>query len=161
MIKFYETELAGRKLSIETGKFANQANGSVTVRYGDTMVMTNVTAAKEADDSVDFFPLSVEFEEKMYSVGKIPGSFNRREGKPSESSILVSRAIDRPVRPLFPHDFKNGVTIVNTVLSDDQDNSPEVCAQIGTSAALSMSDAPASMYSLSENPEPTPAPFSM
>ena len=142
MIKFYETELAGRKLSIETGKFANQANGSVTVRYGDTMVMTNVTAAKEADDSVDFFPLSVEFEEKMYSVGKIPGSFNRREGKPSESSILVSRAIDRPVRPLFPHDFKNGVTIVNTVLSDDQDNSPEVCAQIGTSAALSISDIP-------------------
>ena len=142
MIKFYETELAGRKLSIETGKFANQANGSVTVRYGDTMVMTNVTAAKEADDSVDFFPLSVEFEEKMYSVGKIPGSFNRREGKPSEFSILVSRAIDRPVRPLFPHDFKNGVTIVNTVLSDDQDNSPEVCAQIGTSAALSISDIP-------------------
>ena len=142
MIKFYETELAGRKLSIETGKFANQANGSVTVRYGDTMVLTNVTAAKEADDSVDFFPLSVEFEEKMYSVGKIPGSFNRREGKPSESSILVSRAIDRPVRPLFPHDFKNGVTIVNTVLSDDQDNSPEVCAQIGTSAALSISDIP-------------------
>ena len=142
MIKFYETELAGRKLSIETGKFENQANGSVTVRYGDTMVMTNVTAAKEADDSVDFFPLSVEFEEKMYSVGKIPGSFNRREGKPSESSILVSRAIDRPVRPLFPHDFKNGVTIVNTVLSDDQDNSPEVCAQIGTSAALSISDIP-------------------
>ena len=142
MIKFYETELAGRKLSIETGKFANQANGSVTVRYGDTMVMTNVTAAKEADDSVDFFPLSVEFEEKMYSVGKIPGSFNRREGKPSESSVLVSRAIDRPVRPLFPHDFKNGVTIVNTVLSDDQDNSPEVCAQIGTSAALSISDIP-------------------
>ena len=142
MIKFYETELAGRKLSIETGKFANQANGSVTVRYGDTMVMTNVTAAKEADDSVDFFPLSVEFEEKMYSVGKVPGSFNRREGKPSESSILVSRAIDRPVRPLFPHDFKNGVTIVNTVLSDDQDNSPEVCAQIGTSAALSISDIP-------------------
>ena len=142
MIKFYETELAGRKLSIETGKFANQANGSVTVRYGDTMVMTNVTAAKEADDSVDFFPLSVEFEEKMYSVGKVPGSFNRREGKPSESSVLVSRAIDRPVRPLFPHDFKNGVTIVNTVLSDDQDNSPEVCAQIGTSAALSISDIP-------------------
>ena len=142
MIKFYETELAGRKLSIETGKFANQANGSVTVRYGDTMVMTNVTAAKEADDSVDFFPLSVEFEEKMYSVGKVPGSFNRREGKPSESSILVSRAIDRPVRPLFPHHFKNGVTIVNTVLSDDQDNSPEVCAQIGTSAALSISDIP-------------------
>ena len=142
MIKFYETELAGRKLSIETGKFANQANGSVTVRYGDTMVMTNVTAAKEADDSVDFFFFFVEFEEKMYSVGKIPGSFNRREGKPSESSILVSRAIDRPVRPLFPHDFKNGVTIVNTVLSDDQDNSPEVCAQIGTSAALSISDIP-------------------
>ena len=142
MYKYYETELAGRKLSIETGKFANQANGSVTVRYGDTVVMTNVTASKEAQDGVDFFPLSVNYEEKLYAVGRIPGSFNRREGKPSDKAVLVSRAIDRPIRPLFPSDFRNDVCVVNTVLSMDQDCSPEVCANIGTSAALSISDIP-------------------
>ncbi len=142
MFKIYETELAGRKLTIETGKFANQANGSVTVRYGDTVVMTNVTASKEPKEGVDFFPLSVDYEEKLYAVGKIPGSFNRREGKPADKAILISRAIDRPIRPLFPHDFRNDVCIVNTVLSVDQDNSPEVCANIGTSAALSISDIP-------------------
>ena len=142
MFKIYETELAGRKLTIETGKFANQANGSVTVRYGDTVVMTNVTASKEPRDGVDFFPLSVDYEEKLYAVGRIPGSFNRREGKPADKAILISRAIDRPIRPLFPHDFRNDVCVVNTVLSMDQDCSPEVCANIGTSAALSISDIP-------------------
>lgn len=142
MFKIYETELAGRKLTIETGKFANQANGSVTVRYGDTVVMTNVTASKEPRDGVDFFPLSVDYEEKLYAVGKIPGSFNRREGKPADKAILISRAIDRPIRPLFPHDFRNDVCVVNTVLSMDQDCSPEVCANIGTSVALSISDIP-------------------
>ncbi len=142
MFKVYETELAGRKLTIETGKFANQANGSVTVRYGDTVVMTNVTASKEPREGVDFFPLSVDYEEKLYAVGKIPGSFNRREGKASDKAILVSRAIDRPIRPLFPHDFRNDVCVTNTVLSVDQDYSPEVCSNIGTSAALSISDIP-------------------
>ena len=142
MFKIYETELAGRKLTIETGKFANQANGSVTVRYGETVVMTNVTASKEPKEGVDFFPLSVDYEEKLYAVGRIPGSFNRREGKPADKAILISRAIDRPIRPLFPHDFRNDVCIVNTVLSAHQDFSPEVCANIGTSAALSISDIP-------------------
>lgn len=108
MFKSYETELAGRKLTIETGKIAKQANGSVVVRYGDTVVMTNVTAAKEPKDDVDFFPLSVDYEEKLYAAGRIPGSFNRREGKPADKAVLVSRAIDRPIRPLFPHDFKIG-----------------------------------------------------
>ena len=142
MFKVYETELAGRKLTIETGKFAKQANGSVTVRYGDTVVMTNVCAAKEAQDGIDFFPLTINYEEKLYAVGRIPGSFTRREGKPSDKSILVARAIDRPIRPLFPHDFRNDVCVTNTVLSMDQDCSPEVCANIGTSAALSISDIP-------------------
>ena len=142
MFKSYETELAGRKLTIETGKIAKQANGSVVVRYGDTVVMTNVTAAKEPKDDVDFFPLSVDYEEKLYAAGRIPGSFNRREGKPADKAVLVSRAIDRPIRPLFPHDFRNDVCVVNTVLSVDLDNIPEVCANIGTSAALSISDIP-------------------
>ena len=142
MYKIYETELAGRKLTIETGKIAKQANGSVVVRYGDTVVMTNVTASKEAQEGVDFFPLSVNYEEKLYAVGRIPGSFNRREGKPSDKAILVSRAIDRPIRPLFPSDFRNDVCVTNTVLSVDEECSPEVCANIGTSAALSISDIP-------------------
>ena len=142
MYKIYETELAGRKLSIETGKMASLANGSVLVRYGDTCVMVNVTASKEPRDGIDFFPLSVDYEEKLYSVGKIPGSFMKREGKPSYKSILTSRAIDRPLRPLFPKDFRNDVVVVATVLSVDQDNSPEVAAMIGASAALSISDIP-------------------
>ena len=142
MFKIYETELAGRKLTIETGKFANLANGSVTVRYGDTVVMTNVTASKEPREGVDFFPLSVDYEEKLYAVGKIPGSFQKREGKPADKAILTSRAIDRPIRPLFPKDFRNDVCVVATVLSVEQDNSPEVCAMIGTAAALAISDIP-------------------
>ena len=142
MFKVYETELAGRKISIETGKMAGLANGSVLVRYGDTCVMVNVTASKEPKEGIDFFPLSVDYEEKLYAVGKIPGSFQKREGKPSDKAILVSRAIDRPLRPLFPKDFRNDVVVVATVLSVDQDNSPEVAAMIGASAALSISDIP-------------------
>ena len=142
MFKVYETELAGRKLAIETGKMAGLANGNVLVRYGDTCVMVNVTASKEPKDGIDFFPLSVDYEEKLYSVGKIPGSYTKREGKPSDKAILTSRAIDRPLRPLFPKDFRNDVVVVATVLSVDQDNSPEVAAMIGASAALSISDIP-------------------
>ena len=142
MFKSYETELAGRKLVIETGKLAGLANGSVLVKYGDTVVMVNVTASKEPKEGIDFFPLSVDFEEKMYSVGKIPGSYTKREGKPSDKAILVSRAIDRPLRPLFPKDFRNDVVVVATVLSVEQDNSPEVAAMIGASATLSISDIP-------------------
>ena len=142
MFKVYETELAGRKLAIETGKMAGLANGNVLVRYGDTCVMVNVTASKEPKEGIDFFPLSVDYEEKLYSVGKIPGSYTKREGKPSDKAILTSRAIDRPLRPLFPKDFRNDVVVVATVLSVDQDNSPEVAAMIGASAALSISDIP-------------------
>ena len=142
MFKCYETELAGRKLIIETGKIAELANGSVMVRYGDTVVMVNVTASKEPREGIDFFPLSVDYEEKLYAVGKIPGSFTKREGKPADKAILTSRAIDRPIRPLFPKDFRNDVCVVATVLSVEQDNSPEVCAMIGTAAALAISDIP-------------------
>ncbi len=142
MFKQYETELAGRKLTIETGKIAGLANGSVMVRYGDTVVMVNVTAAKEPKEGIDFFPLSVDYEEKLYAVGKIPGSFTKREGKPTDKAILTSRAIDRPLRPLFPKDFRNDVCVVATVLSVEQDNSPEVCAMIGAASALAISDIP-------------------
>ena len=142
MFKVFETELAGRPLKIETGKIAELANGSVVVRYGDTVVMVNVTASKEPREGIDFFPLSVDYEEKLYAVGKIPGSFQKREGKPADKAILTSRAIDRPLRPLFPKDFRNDVVVVATVLSVEQDNSPEVAAMIGASAALSISDIP-------------------
>jgi polyribonucleotide nucleotidyltransferase len=142
MFKSYETELAGRKLVIETGKLAGLANGSVLVKYGDTVVMVNVTASKEPKEGIDFFPLSVDYEERLYAVGKIPGSFQKREGRPTEKAILTSRVIDRPIRPLFPKDFRNDVVVVATVLCVDQDNSPEVAAMIGASAALSISDIP-------------------
>lgn len=142
MLKKYETQLAGRTLSIETGKIAELANGNVVVRYGETVVMVNVTAAKEPKEGIDFFPLSVDYEEKLYAVGKIPGGFTKREGKPADKAILTSRAIDRPLRPLFPKDFRNDTCVVATVLSVDPDNSPEVCAMIGASAALSISDIP-------------------
>ena len=142
MFKTYETELAGRKLVIETGKMAGLANGSVLVRYGDTCVLVNVTASKEPREGIDFFPLSVDYEEKLYSVGKIPGGFLKREGKPSDKAILTSRAIDRPLRPLFPKDFRNDVVVVGTVLCVEQDNSPEVAAMIGAAAALAISDIP-------------------
>ena len=142
MFKTYSTKLAGRDLTIESGKIAGLANGSVVVKYGDTVVMVNVTASKEPREGIDFFPLSVDYEEKLYAVGKIPGSFLKREGKPADKAILTSRAIDRPLRPLFPKDFRNDVCVVATVLSVDQDNSPEVCAMIGASCALSISDIP-------------------
>ena len=142
MFKSYSTKLAERELTIETGKIAGLANGSVVVKYGDTVVMANVTASKEPKEGVDFFPLSVDYEEKLYAVGKIPGSFTKREGKPSDKAILTSRAIDRPLRPLFPKDFRNDVCVTTTVLSVEQDNSPEVCAMIGASAALAISDIP-------------------
>ncbi len=142
MFKTYSMELAGRTLTIENGKMAGLSNGSVLVRYGDTAVLTNVTASKEPQEGVDFFPLSVDYEERLYAVRKIPRSFQKKEGKPSEKAILTSRAIDRPMRPLFPKDFRNDVVINCLVLSVDQDNSPEVCAMIGAAAATAISDIP-------------------
>ncbi len=140
--KVWETELAGRKLSIETGKMAGLANAAVMVRYGDTNVLCTVTASAKPREGVDFFPLSVDYEEKMYSVGRIPGSFQRREGKASEKAILTSRCIDRPIRPLFPKDLRNDCTVVATVMSVDPDCSPEIAAMIGVSAAIAISDIP-------------------
>ncbi len=142
MTKIFETEVAGRKLSLEFGKVAELANGAVLVRYGDTVVVTAATASDKPRDGIDFFPLSIDYEEKMYAVGKIPGGFTRREGRPSENAILTSRVIDRPMRPLFPKDLRNDVSIVSTVLSVEQDNAPEFCAMIGSSAAVSVSDIP-------------------
>ena len=138
----YELDLAGRPLTLEVGKLAELANAAVMVGYGDTRVLCCVTAAPRPRDGIDFFPLSVDFEEKMYSVGRIPGSFNRREGRPGEKGILTSRVIDRPIRPLFPHDFRNDVSVMCTVMSVDHDCSPEICGLIGTSAALAISDIP-------------------
>jgi len=135
-------ELAGRTLTIETGKLAQLANGSVLVRYGDTVILSTATASEKPREGIDFFPLSVDYEERLYSVGKIPGGFIKREGKPSEKAILTSRVIDRPLRPLFPKDLRNDVSIVSTVLSVDQDNSPEIAALLGASIALSISDIP-------------------
>ena len=142
MSKIYETEVAGRKLSLEFGKMAGLANGSVLVRYGETVVLTAATASDKPRDGIDFFPLSIDYEERMYSVGKIPGGFTRREGRPSQNSILTARVIDRPMRPLFPKDLRNDVSIVSTVLSVEQDNAPEFCAMIGSSVAVSVSDIP-------------------
>lgn len=140
--KVFETDFAGRPLKIETGKIAQLANGSCFVRYGDTVVNVAVTASAKPREGIDFFPLSVDFEEKLYSVGKIPGSFLKREGRPSEKAILTSRVIDRPIRPLFPKDMRNDVSVVCTVMSVDPDCSPEIAAMVGTSAALSISDIP-------------------
>lgn len=142
MFRTFETTLAGRPLIIETGKMAQLANGHCLVRYGDTVVMVNVTASRAPREGIDFFPLSVDYEEKLYSVGKIPGGYIKREGKPSEKAILTSRVIDRPIRPLFPSDLRNDVSVVATVLSVEQDNPPEVAAMIGTSIAISISDVP-------------------
>ena len=138
----YEMELAGRPLTLEVGKLAELANAAVMVGYGDTRVLVCATASARPRDGIDFFPLSVDFEEKMYAVGRIPGSFNRREGRPSEKGILTSRVIDRPIRPLFPYDFRNDVSIMATVMAVDHDCSPEIAALIGTSAALAISDIP-------------------
>ena len=140
--RVFETEFAGRPLVVETGKMAQLANGECLVRYGETVVHVAVTAAAKPREGVDFFPLSVDFEEKLYSVGKIPGSFLKREGRPTDKAILVCRVIDRPIRPLFPKDMRNDVSIVCTVMSVDPDCSPEITAMVGTSIALSISDVP-------------------
>ncbi len=142
MYKSFKTEFAGRPLEIETGKFAELAGGAVMVRYGETCVLSTATMAAKPREGIDFFPLSVDFEEKLYSVGRIPGGFTRREGKPSDKAVLTSRVIDRPIRPLFPKDLRNDVSVVNTVMSVDQDYSPEVAAMIGTSIAISISEIP-------------------
>ena len=140
--KVWETELAGRKLTLETGKMAGLANAAVMARYGETEVLCTVTASAKPREGVDFFPLSVDYEEKMYSVGRIPGSFQRREGRASEKAILTSRCIDRPIRPLFPKDLRNDCSVVATVMSVDLDCSPEITAMIGVSAAIAISDIP-------------------
>ena len=140
--KRYEMDLAGRKLTVSIGKLANLANGSVLITYGDTVVLVTACVSKEPREGIDFFPLSVEYEERLYSVGKIPGGFIKREGKPTEKAILTSRLIDRPIRPLFPHGFRNDVQVITTVLSVDPDSQPEVAAMIGSSVALSISDIP-------------------
>ncbi len=140
--RVFETDFAGRPLVVETGKIAQLANGSCLVRYGETVVNVAVTGALKPREGVDFFPLSVDFEEKMYAVGKIPGSYLKREGRPSEKAILVSRVIDRPIRPLFPKDMRNDVGVTCTVMSVDPDCSPEITAMVGTSIALSISDIP-------------------
>lgn len=141
-LRTFETTVGGRPLKVETGKMAQLSNGSCVVFYGDTVVMTNVTASDKPRDGIDFFPLSVDYEERLYSVGKIPGSFQKREGRPSEKAILTSRVIDRPIRPLFPKDLRNDVSVVATVLCVEQDNLPEFGAMIGTGIALAISDIP-------------------
>src|SRR5574344_1209099 len=138
----YSMQLGGRTLTIEAGKIAKQANGAVLVRYGDTAVVVAVTGTKTPREGVDFFPLTVDYEEKMYAVGKIPGGFIKREGRPAESAILTSRLIDRPIRPMFPDGYHNDVQIVATAVSVDPDNAPDIPAMIGASCALSISDIP-------------------
>ncbi|MBR2877563.1 MAG: polyribonucleotide nucleotidyltransferase [Clostridia bacterium] len=142
MFRTFETTLSGRKVVVETGKMAGLANGSALVRFGDTVVLATATASAKPREGVDFFPLSVDYEEKLYAVGKIPGSFQKREGKPSEKAILASRCIDRPLRPLFPKDLRNDVSIVTTVMSVEQDNSPEIAAMLGAAIAIQISDIP-------------------
>lgn len=142
MYKSYSMELAGRTLTVDIGRVAAQANGAVFIKYGDTTVLSTATASDKPRDGVDFFPLSVEFEEKMYSVGKIPGGFNKREGKASENAILTDRVIDRPMRPLFPKDYRNDVTLNNLVMSVDPECRPEIVAMIGTALAVHISDIP-------------------
>ena len=141
-IRTFKTEIAGRVLEVEVGRVANLANGSAFIKYGDTTVLAVVTASKKPREGADFFPLSCDFEEKLYSVGKIPGGFIKREGRPSEKAILTSRLIDRPIRPLFPDNYKNDVQVVTTVMSVDQDCSPDIVAMIGSSVVLSISDIP-------------------
>ena len=142
MYKSYSMELAGRTLTVDIGRVAAQTNGAVFIKYGDTTVLSTATASDKPRDGVDFFPLSVEFEEKMYSVGKIPGGFNKREGKASENAILTDRVIDRPMRPLFPKDYRNDVTLNNLVMSVDPECRPEIVAMIGTALAVHISDIP-------------------
>ena len=140
--KSYSMEVAGRTLTVDIGRVAAQANGAALMHYGDTVVLATATASEKPREGIDFFPLSVEFEEKMYSVGKIPGGFNKREGKPSENAVLTCRVIDRPMRPLFPKDYRNDVLLDNLVLCVDQDASPELLAMLGSSLATSISDIP-------------------
>ena len=140
--RIFKTTYAGRELTVETGKTCELSNGSCWVKYGETVVMANVTASPKPREGVDFFPLSVDYEERLYSVGRIPGSFMKREGKPSEKSILTSRVVDRPIRPLFPKDMRNDVSVVMTVLAVDPDCSPEICGMIATSVAITISDIP-------------------
>ena len=134
MYKSYSMELAGRTLTVDIGRVAKQANGAALMHYGDTTVLATATASKEPREGIDFFPLSVEYEEKMYAVGKIPGGFNKREGKASEHAILTSRVIDRPMRPLFPKDYRNDVTLVDMVMSVDPECNPEIPAMLGSFA---------------------------
>ena len=140
--KKFEMELGGRKLSVTVGKVAAQANGAVLISYGETTVLATATASEKPREGIDFFPLSVDFEEKMYAVGKMPGGFNKREGKASENAILTSRVIDRPMRPLFPKDYRNDVTLDNLVLSVDPDCRPEIVAMNGAAIATTISDIP-------------------
>ena len=140
--KEFKTTLGGRELIIETGKYAEQTNGSCIVRCGETAVMVNVTMAEKPRDGMDYFPLGVDFEEKMYSIGSIPGGFKKREGRASDKAILTSRLIDRPIRPLFPKGLFNDVIVIATALSVEPDIQPEVLAMIGSSVALSISDIP-------------------
>ena len=142
MFKSFTMELAGRPLTVEVGKVAKQANGAAFMKYGDTTVLSTATASDKPRDGIDFFPLSVEFEEKLYSVGKIPGGFNKREGKASENAILTSRVIDRPMRPLFPKDYRNDVTLNNMVMSVDPACRPEIVAMLGAAIATCISDIP-------------------
>ena len=140
MYKSYSMELAGKKLTVEIGRVAAQANGAAFIHYGDTVLLCTATASEKPRDGIDFFPLSVEFEEKMYAVGKIPGGFNKREGKASENSVLTCRVIDRPMRPLFPKDYRNDVTLNNLVLSVDPECRPELVAMLGSAIATSISN---------------------
>ena len=140
--KVFETEYAGRPLKVEVGKVAGLANGSCLIRYGDTVLLACATASAKPREGIDFLPLSVDFEERLYAVGRIPGSYTRREGRPSEKAILISRVVDRPIRPLFPKDLRNDIVVSLTILSVDPDCQPELVAMLGASIALSISDIP-------------------
>ena len=140
--KSFSMELAGRTLTVEIGRVCAQANGAALMHYGDTVVLSTATSSKQPREGIDFFPLSVEYNERQYAVGKIPGGFMKREGKPSENAVLTDRVIDRPMRPLFPKDYRNDVTLENLVMSVDPDCSPELTAMIGTAIAVTISDIP-------------------
>ncbi|MCD8250192.1 MAG: polyribonucleotide nucleotidyltransferase, partial [Lachnospiraceae bacterium] len=142
MYKSYTMELGGRTLRVDVGRVAAQANGAAFMHYGETVVLSTATASEKPRDGIDFFPLSVEYEEKMYAVGKIPGGFNKREGKASENAVLTYRVIDRPMRPLFPKDYRNDVTLNNLVMSVDLECRPELVAMLGSAIATSISDIP-------------------
>ena len=142
MYKSFSMELAGKTLTVDIGRVAKQANGAAFMHYGDTTVLSTATASDKPREGIDFFPLSVEFEEKLYAVGKIPGGFNKREGKASENAVLTSRVIDRPMRPLFPKDYRNDVTLNNLVMSVDPECRPEIVAMLGSAIATSISDIP-------------------